>query len=53
MLIAQGAIDAMKIGLTIAIRYSADRPQVRVEWRCLPCAGTSLASMAQLVLRPG
>jgi hypothetical protein len=29
LLIAQGAIDAMKIGLTIALRYSAARPQVR------------------------
>jgi hypothetical protein len=28
ILIAQGAIDAMKIGLTIALRYSAARPQV-------------------------
>jgi acyl-CoA oxidase len=27
VLIAQGCIDAMKMGLTIAIRYSADRPQ--------------------------
>ncbi|GBF88240.1 hypothetical protein Rsub_00952 [Raphidocelis subcapitata] len=27
MLIAQGAVDAMKIGLTIALRYSAARPQ--------------------------
>ena len=34
MLIAQGAIDACKIGLTIAIRYSANRPQVR----CQPAA---------------
>jgi hypothetical protein len=27
MLIAQGAIDGCKVGLTIAIRYSAARPQ--------------------------
>ncbi|KAI7838260.1 hypothetical protein COHA_007949 [Chlorella ohadii] len=27
MLIAQGAVDACKIGCTIAIRYAADRPQ--------------------------
>lgn len=29
VLIAQGCIDAMKMGLTIAIRYSVDRPQFR------------------------
>jgi acyl-CoA oxidase len=27
MLIAQGAIDACKLGVTIALRYSASRPQ--------------------------
>ena len=32
MLIAQGAIDAMKIAVTIAIRYSSRRPQVSEGW---------------------
>ena len=32
MLIAQGAVDAIKIGVTIATRYSADRPQARHAW---------------------
>jgi acyl-CoA oxidase len=27
MLIAQGAVDACKIGVTIAVRYAAQRPQ--------------------------
>ena len=27
MLIAQGAVDAAKIGVTIAVRYGAQRPQ--------------------------
>ncbi len=27
MLIAQGAVDACKIGVTIAVRYGAQRPQ--------------------------
>ena len=34
--LAQGAVDACKIGCTIAIRYAADRPQVS-GWAC--CAG--------------
>ena len=33
LLVAQAAVDAAKIGLTIAIRYSAQRPQVRLWFR--------------------
>jgi acyl-CoA oxidase len=46
MLIAQGAIDACKIGLTIAIRYSANRPQVR----CLPACPAAACLLTGLQL---
>lgn len=29
--VPQGAIDACKIGVTVAIKYSADRPQARLQ----------------------
>ncbi|KAI8467025.1 MAG: acyl-CoA dehydrogenase/oxidase C-terminal [Monoraphidium minutum] len=43
LLIAQGAIDAMKIGLTIALRYSAARPQASAPPRLAPCLPSLLA----------
>lgn len=60
MLVGQGAVDAMKIGLTIAIRYSADRPQfgdtpiidyITQQRRLFPALATAYAlhlSMVQL-----
>jgi acyl-CoA oxidase len=52
VLIAQGAVDAAKIGLAIAVRYSSDRPQFngRVimtylthQRRLLPCVASTYA----------
>jgi len=52
LLIAQGAVDAAKIGLAIAVRYGADRPQfggravltyLTHQRRLLPCVAATYA----------
>lgn len=42
----QGAIDACKVGLTIAIRYSADRPQASKGPHCRAPAQGAAGALA-------